>query len=136
MSKYKKPIEKVKSLLQQNHLFNETDLYEDDDPAMKRIPRQKTQSPQSSPIIHTLLSKLQYQTFNDSHLSQNILTNVKNSSTLIFDDSPPAVDSPQTNALTETSIKSTSIQSSLFFGLSFFAHCKAFETFSAHPIHF
>ena len=106
-------------------------MYEADDPVIKRIPHQISQSPQSS-VIHTLLSELQYQYFNDSHLSQDILTIMANSITPNFDDSPSSIDHHQTNARTQTPFKPTSIQSLPFFDTSFFAHCKALKTSSSH----
>ena len=53
-----------------------------------------------------------------------------------FDYSPPTIDSPRTNAITQTSIKHTSTQSLPIFDPSFFAQCKAFEYFSFHTIPF
>ena len=51
LNKYKKPIKnKIKTLLQENPLLNETDLYETDDPVTKRIPQQ------NSKISHELLT--------------------------------------------------------------------------------
>ena len=44
LNKYKRPKRNtVKTLLQQNPLLNETDLYEDDDPVTKRISQQNSQ---------------------------------------------------------------------------------------------
>ena len=109
MSKDNNPIKnKGKTLLQQNPLPNETALYEDDDPVIKRNPQQKLQLPQSPPIFHTLLSVIQYQNFCDSHLSQDILTNWTNSLTQKVD---PSSTSPDFNAITQTPKKPTSTQS-------------------------
>ena len=45
--KYKKPLKnKVKTLLQENPLLNETDLYETDDPFITRILKQDLQTSQ------------------------------------------------------------------------------------------
>ena len=45
--KYKKPLKiKVKTLLQENPLLNETDLYETDDPFFTRILKQDLQTSQ------------------------------------------------------------------------------------------
>ena len=44
LNNYKKPVKnKVKTLLQENLLLNETDLYHRDDPVLKRIPQQHSQ---------------------------------------------------------------------------------------------
>ena len=52
LNKYKKPVKnKVKTLLQENPLLNETDLYDTDDPVLKRIPHQHSQP---SHELHTL----------------------------------------------------------------------------------
>ena len=67
--------------------------------------------------------------FDDSHLSQDILRQIANYFSLIFDDSPPTIDYPQTKSITETLMKPTSTQSLPFFGPSLFAHCKTFENF-------
>ena len=112
LNKYKKTIKnKVETLFQQNPLLYETDLYENDDPTNKRIPQQNSQSPQSSPIIHTLRS-------------EDILTDITNSS---FDDSP------QTNVITQTPIKPTSTQSLPFSTPPFLLVVKLLKTFSSHP---
>ena len=119
-NKDKKPIKnKVKTLLQENSLLNETDLYETDDPVIKRIP---TQDSQKSHELHTLLTEIQYHNFNDIHLSQDILTKITNSSSKV---------TSTTNfiAITQTPIKSTSTQSLPFFDPTFFAQCKVFENF-------
>ena len=96
LNKYKKPIKnKVKTLLQQDPLLNETDLYETDDPilnetdlyetddlAIKRLPQQ------SSQLFHdlnTLFSEIQNQNINDFLLSQDILTNITNPSSFSID---------------------------------------------------
>ena len=66
LNKYKKHIKnKVKTLLQENPLSSETDLYEIDDPVDKRIP---TQDSQKSQDLHTLLAEIQYHNFIDINL--------------------------------------------------------------------
>ena len=47
-------------------------MHEDDDSVTKRIPQQNYQPP--SHTVHTLLSEIQNLHFNNSHLSQDILT--------------------------------------------------------------
>ena len=119
MNKYKKPVKnKVKTLLQGNPLLNETDLYETDDPVIKRIPHQHSQSSQE---LHTLFTEIQHHYFNDINLSQVILTN--------FTNFPPIVNNIENNARTQTSPKPIQAQSLPFFGPSFFAHRKAFDNF-------
>ena len=109
---------------------------EDDDPYNKAIPQQISQTPQSSPIIHTLLFETQNQYTKDSHLSQDMLTNLTSSSSRNFNDSPHIIVSTDTNALTQTPIKPTSTQSLPVFDPSFFAQCKACENFLLNPTHF
>ena len=61
--KYKKPMKKkVETLLQENTLLNETDLYGTDDPVIKRIPQGNSKSLYE---LHTLLSEIEYQNFNE-----------------------------------------------------------------------
>ena len=120
LNKYKKPVKnKVKTLLQENPLLNETDLYETDDPVLKRIPHQHFQP---SHELHTLFTEIQHHYFNDINLSQDILTNFTNSS--------PIINSTiENNAITQTTPKTTRTQSLPFFDPSFFAHRKAFDNF-------
>ena len=120
LNKYKKPVKnKVKTLLQENPLLNETDLYETDDPVLKRIPHQHSQP---SHELHTLFTEIQHHYFNDINLSQDILTNFTNSS--------PIINSTiENNAITQTAPKTTHTQSLPFFDPSFFAHRKAFDNF-------
>ena len=93
LNKYKKPIKnKGKTLLQENPLLNETDLYETDDPVIKRIP---TQDSQKSHELHILLTEMQYHNFNDNHLSQDILTNITISSSNV-------TNTTNINAITQT----------------------------------
>ena len=74
LNKYKKPVKnKVKTLLQENPLLNETDLYETDDPVFKRIPHQHSQPSQE---LHTLFTEIQHHYFNDINLSQDIFNNL------------------------------------------------------------
>ena len=55
LNKYKKPVKnKVKTLLQENPLLNETDLYDTDDPVLKRIPQEYSQPRHE---LHTILLK-------------------------------------------------------------------------------
>ena len=101
LNKYKKPIKnKIKTLLQENPLLNETDLYETDDPVTKRIPQQNSKI---SHELHTLLAGIPHQNFNDVHLSQDILSIFTNSSSSVNK-------SNNTNALTQTPIKPTTTQ--------------------------
>ena len=120
LNKYKKLVKnKVKTLLQENPLLNETDLYETDDPVLKRIPNQH---PQPSHELHTLFTEIQHHYFNDINLSQDILTN--------FTNSPPIINSTiENNAITQTTPKPMHTQSLPFFDPSFFAHRKAFDNF-------
>ena len=120
LNKHKKPIKnKVRTLLQENPLLNESDLYETDDAVIKRIPKQNSQT---SHELHTLLAEIQYHNFNDIHLSQDILLNITNSASSV-------ISVTNTNAITQTRITPTSTQSLPFFDPSFFAQCKAFENF-------
>ena len=83
-------------------------MYEDEHPVTKSIPQQKSQLPQSSPFVHTLLSEIQNQCFNDSQPSQDILiTNWTNSFIPKFDDAPHIMDSLHTKVITQTPIKPT-----------------------------
>ena len=91
--------------------MNETDLYETDDPVIKLIPKQDSQT---SPEINTLLTEIQYHNFNDIHLSEELLTKITNSSSNV-------IKANNTNAITQTPIKSTSTQPLPFFEPSFFA---------------
>ena len=120
MNKYKKHVKKkVKTLLQQNPLLNETDLYETDDPVLKRIPHQHSQP---SHGFHTLFTEIQHHYFNDINLSQDILTK--------FTNSPAIVNHIIENiAITQTSPKPIQAQFLPFFDPSFFAHRKAFDNF-------
>ena len=107
-----KPIKnKVKTLLKENALLNETDLYETYDPVLKRIPQNISKTFHE---LHTLISEMQYQNFNDIHLSQDILSNITNSSSNI-------IKLNITNAISQTPNKLTSTQSLPFFDPSFFA---------------
>ena len=120
LNKYKKPVKnKVKTLLQENPLLNETDLYDTDDPVLKRIPQEYSQPPHE---LHTLFTEIQHHYFNDINLSQDILTNLTNSPSI----SNNIIDS---NAITPTSPKPIQTQPLPFFDPSFFAHCKAFDNF-------
>ena len=66
LHKYKKPVKnKVKTLLQENPLLNETDLYDTDDPVIKRIPQQYLKT---SHELHTLFTEVQHHYFNDINL--------------------------------------------------------------------
>ena len=124
LNKYKKPVEnKVKTFLQDNPLLNETDLYDTDDPVLKRIPQHYSQPPHE---LHTLFTEIQHHYFNDINLSQDILTNLTNS----ISSSNNTIDS---NAITTTSPKPIHTQSLPFFDPSFFAHCKAFDNFFLSP---
>ena len=107
----------VKTLLQESPLLNKTDVYETDDPVLKRIPQQKSKTFHE---LHTLISEIQYQNFNGIHLSQDILSNITNSSSDI-------IKPYNTNAITQTPFKPTSTQSLPFFDPFFFAQCKVFE---------
>ena len=100
--------------------MNETDLSETDDPVLQGIPQQNSKM---SHELHTLISEIQYQNFNDIHLSRYILSNITNSYSDI-------IKSNNTNAITQTPINPTSTQSLP----SFFAQCKVFEIFSSHQI--
>ena len=63
LNKYKKPVRnKVETLLQENPCLNETDLYDTDDPVLKRIPQQHSQP---SHELHTLFTEIQHHYFND-----------------------------------------------------------------------
>ena len=120
LNKYKKPVKnKVKTLLQENPLLNETDLYETDDPILKRIPHNSLQQPHE---LHTILNEIQHHYFNDFNLSQDILTNLTHSS-------PVANNVIDNNAIVPTSPKPLHTQSLPFFEPSFFAHSKAFHNF-------
>ena len=120
LNEHKKPVKnKVKTLLQENPLLNETDLYETDDPVLKRIPHKHSQP---SHELHTLFTEIQQHYFNDINLSQDILTN--------FTNSPPFINSTiENNAITQTPPKPMQAQSLPFFDPSFFNHRKAFENF-------
>ena len=120
LNKYKKPVKnKVKTLLQENPLLNETDLYETDDPVLKRIPHQHSQPTHE---LHILFNEIQHHYFNDINLSQDILTN--------FTNSPPIINSTiDNNAITQTIPTPMHTQSLPFFDPSFFAHRKAFDNF-------
>ena len=120
LNKYKKPVKnKGKILLQENPLLNETDLYDTDDPVLKRTPQQYSQT---SYELHTLFTEVQHHYFNDINLSQDILTN--------FINSPPIINHTlHSNAITPTSPKTINTQSLPFFDPSFFAHRKAFDIF-------
>ena len=102
-------------MLQENPLLIETDLYEIDDPVLK-------QNSNTSHELHTLISEKQNQNFNDIHLSQDILFNITNSTSNIITHN-------NTNTITQTPVKPTSIDSLPFFDPSFFAQCKVFENF-------
>ena len=119
LNKYKKPVKNKVTLLQENPLLNETDLYDTDDPVLKRIPQEYSQPPHE---LHTLFTEIQHHYFNDINLSQDILTNLTNSPSI----SNNTIDS---NAITPTSPKPTHTQSLPFFDPSFFAHCKTFDNF-------
>ena len=120
LNKYKKPVKnKVKTLLQKNPLLNETDLYDTDDPVLKRIPQQYSQPPHE---LHTLFTEIQHHYFNDINLSQDILINLTNSPSI----SNNTID---ITAITPTFPKPIHTQSLPFFDSSFFAHCKAFDNF-------
>ena len=111
LNKYKKPVKnKVKTLLQENPLLNETDLYETDDPILKRIPHHSLQPPHE---LHTLFTEIQHHYFNDFDLSQDILTNLTHSSPI----DNITIDN---NAIVPTSSKPLHIQSLPFFDPSFF----------------
>ena len=120
LNKYKKPVKnKVKTLLQENPLLNETDLYDTDDPVLKRISQQYSQT---SHELHTFFTEVEHHYFNDINLSQDILTN--------FINSPPIINHTlHSNAITPTSPKTINTQSLPFFDPSFFAHRKAFDNF-------
>ena len=96
LNKYKKLVKnKVKTLLQENPVLNETDLYDTDDPVLKRIPQQYSQTSHEQ---HTLFTEVQHHYFNDINLSQDILTN--------FINSPPIINHTlHSNAITPTSQK-------------------------------
>ena len=120
LNKYKKPVKNnVKNLLQENPLLNETDLYDTDDPVLKRIPQHCLQPPHE---LHKLFTEIQQHCFNDFNLSQDILTNLTSSPSIVNN----TIDS---NAITPTSPKPIHTQSFPFFDPSFFAHCKAFDNF-------
>ena len=105
-------------------------MYEDDDPVKKSIPQPNPQSTQPPSTIHTLFFEIQYQYFNDSHLSQDILTNMK-----IFL-SPNADDSAHTNALIQTPIEPITTQSLPFLIKPVLIIVNFSKTFSFHPIIF
>ena len=120
LNKFKKPVKnKVKTLLQENPLLNETDLYDTDDPVLKRIPQHYSQPPHE---LHTRFTEIQHHYFNDIHLSQDILTNFTNSPSIVNN-------TIHSNAITPTSPKPVHTQSLPFFDPSFFAPCKAFDNF-------
>ena len=96
-----------------------TDLYDTDDPVLERIPQHYSQPPHE---FHTLFTEIQHHYFNDINLSQDILTNLTNSPSI----SNNTIDS---NAINPASPKPIHTQSLPFFDPSFFAHCKAFDTF-------
>ena len=101
-NEYRKPIKnKVKSLLQENPLLNETVLYETDDPVIERIPQQNSKTFHE---LQTLLSEIRYQNFNDVHLSQDILSEITSSSSSV-------IKFNNTHAISQTPIKPTSTQS-------------------------
>ena len=122
LNKYKKPVKnKAKTLLHENPLSNETDLYDTGDPVLKRIP-QLSQPPHE---LHTLFTEIPHHYFNDINLSQDILTNFINSPSFVIN----TIDS---NAVTPNFLqhpKPIHAQSLPFFDPSFFAHCKAFDNF-------
>ena len=96
-------------------------MYEKDDPVTKRNPQQ---NPQPSHTIHTVLSEIQYQNFNDFTFSQDILVDITNS---LF---PNPDEFFITNAITQTP---HSTQSLSFSNPSFIAHCKTIENFFLPP---
>ena len=108
-------------------------MYENDDPFSKKTPQQISQSSQSSLIIVTLLSELKNQNFTDS---QEILTKMTNSLTPKFDESPRTGDSPHTNVITQTAIKSTSTQFLPFLTPPFRLNVKLLRSFASHPAEF
>ena len=116
---------KIKTLIQQNPLLSETDLYEDDDPVTKRIPYQVLQPPPH--FVHTLLSEIQCLHFNDSHISEDILANMTTTSPPKSDDFVH-VDSPNANVIAQTPIKPTSTQSLPIFDPSFLQFVKILKT--------
>ena len=111
-------------------------MYEDDDPVIKRNPKQTSQLPQSIPIIHTFLSVTHEQYFKDSHLSQEFLSNKINSLTSKVDDSPHTMDSSHFNAMSQTPITPTSTQYLPYSTPPFSLIVKLLKIFSSHPIHF
>ena len=106
-------------MLKENALLNETDLYETYDPVLKRIPQNISKTFHE---LHTLISEMQYQNFNDIHLSQDILSNITNSSSNI-------IKLNITNAISQTPNKLTSTQSLLFFDPSFLLNAKYLKFF-------
>ena len=83
-----------------------------------------------SHVIHSLLAEIQHQHSDDSHLSQDVLTNIEKSLTLKSNnDSDPLNEASPSEFLIQTPIKSTSTSSLPFFDPSFFSHCKASEIF-------
>ena len=67
-------------------------LQDDEGPGIKKILQEISQSPRSSPVIHTLLSEVQYQYFNDTHASEYVLTISTNFLTPNCDDALPNLD--------------------------------------------
>ena len=120
-NKYKKSIRnKVKTLLQENPLLNETDLYETDDPVIKRIPTQDSHKPHE---LHILFTEMQNHNFDNIHLSQDILTNITNSSSNVTNNT-------NINAITQTPNKSTSTQYLSCFDPSFLPKVKHLRIYS------
>ena len=108
---------KIETLLQEKPILNETDLYETDDPVLKRISN-------TSQDLHTLIFEIQYQKFNDIHLSQDILSNITNSSSNINKHN-------NTKAITQTPNKPTSTQSLSFFDPFFMLKANSLNFFPA-----
>ena len=105
-------------------------MYEDDYLVKKSIPQQNPQSTQPPHTIHTLLFEIQYQYFNDSHLSQDILTNMTNFL------SPNADDSAHINALIQPPFEPITTQSLPFLIHPVLIIVKLLKTFSFHPMIF
>ena len=104
------------------------------------ITQQTLQS--TSHIVLTLLSEFHYLNINDSHLSQDIVTNMTNSSSSNSNISAHA-EFTQTIAIIQTPFEPTYTHSLQFLYPSFFAHREAFanfflpsDTFLAIPILF
>ena len=91
-------------------------MYENDDPVTKGNRHQKSQQPQSSDVIHSLLAEIQHHHFDDSHLSHYLPINIEDTQSLKSANAPASLtETSHSNAIIQAPIKSTSTTSLPFF---------------------